>query len=112
MPEHLPTCYQLGITFQEIPNKFNLITIFSISSHFGILDFISSERSLFGGFRYIYNRKKILFIVPVDDNRRIQINAFPCADNRKQVEGRVIFFSSFHKTWFVWMIDFVFHCPQ
>ena len=43
------------------------------------------------------NRKKILFVVPIDDNRRIQINTFPCADNGKQVEGRIIFFSSFHK---------------
>ena len=66
----------------------------------------------YSGFRYIYNRKKVLFIAPINDYRRIQINAFPCADNRKQVEGRVIFFSSFHKAWFVWVIDFVFHCPQ
>ena len=54
---------------------------------------IRSRRSLFGSFRYIYNRKKVLFIAPINDYRRIQINAFPCADNGKQVEGRVIFFS-------------------
>ena len=47
--------------------------------------------------KYIYNRKKIVFVVSVDDNRRIQINAFPCTDNGKQVEEWIIFFSSFHK---------------
>ena len=39
---------------------------------------------------------------------RIQINAFPCANNGKQVEKRIIFFNSFHKTWGVWVIDFAF----
>ena len=62
-----------------------------------LLYLISSGWNLYGGFRYIYNRKKILFIVPVDDNRRIQINAFLCADNGKQIEGWIIFFSSSHK---------------
>ena len=36
-------------------------------------------------------------VPPIDDNRRIQINAFPCTDNGKQVEEWIIFFSSFHK---------------
>ena len=62
-----------------------------------LLYLISSGWSLFSGFRYIYNRKKVLFIAPINDYRRIQINAFPCADNGKQDEGRVIFFSSSHK---------------
>ena len=74
------------------------------------LYFISGRWSLFGGFRHIYNRKEITFVAPVNNNRRIEINAFPCADNRKQVERRIIFFSSFHKAWFVWVIDFVYEC--